>query len=225
MSILLSIETSTPVCSVALHNDDGLLAKASLHKGQSHSSTLNGLIDNLLNHTGNTIQNLMAVAVSEGPGSYTGLRIGASSAKGICYALDIPLIAVNTLQAMAKGLSDHVDGLLCPMLDARRMEVYAAVFQNDGRELKATQPIILDDKSFAEFLSNQRVTFFGDGSSKFKGVIQNKNAHFIDVFVPDAEFVGQLAFDKLQRQEFEDLAYFEPFYLKEFRATKPKSIL
>ncbi|MEQ8925786.1 MAG: tRNA (adenosine(37)-N6)-threonylcarbamoyltransferase complex dimerization subunit type 1 TsaB [Fulvivirga sp.] len=225
MSILLSIETATPTCSVALHSDGVLLGKITIEKGYSHSSILNKAIENLLQLAGVTYKELSAVAVSKGPGSYTGLRIGTSTAKGLCYALDIPLISIETLKAMAKGIVNINNYLLCPMLDARRMEVYTSVFSPDLEVVSPIAPMILDQNSFSEFLNQQEVIFFGDGSNKFNQVVDNKNAYFINNVQPDAEIIGALAHEKYQHRSFENIAYFEPFYLKEFRATKPKSML
>ncbi|QSE97942.1 tRNA (adenosine(37)-N6)-threonylcarbamoyltransferase complex dimerization subunit type 1 TsaB [Fulvivirga lutea] len=225
MSIILSIETATPICSVALHADDMLIGKISIQKGQSHSSVLNEAIHNLINLVNISLKDLSAVAVSKGPGSYTGLRIGTSTAKGLCYALDIPLISVETLTAMAKGVINIHKHLLCPMLDARRMEVYASVFTSDLHVLNPISPVILDENSFADHLQNNKVIFFGDGAKKFREITKSLNALFIDSVYPDAEYIGSLAFEKFQNNVFEDVAYFEPFYLKEFKATKPKSML
>lgn len=225
MALILSIETSTPICSVAVHLNDKLLVKSSLHVNQSHSSSLHLLITNTLKGLNKRPSDLDAIAISKGPGSYTGLRIGVSSAKGLCYSLGIPLIAISTLEAMAEGIKKYTNHYLCPMLDARRMEVYTALFDQNGKVLMATQPLILDQESFSNYLSNNRICFFGDGSNKWKEVVASQNAFFIDSVVPDAEFVGQLAVKEFNTQSFEDLAYFEPSYLKEFRATKPKSLI
>lgn len=225
MSVILSIETSTPICSISLHQNEELISKLSLNKGMSHSSLLSPSIDSLLKLSGISQSDLSAIALSKGPGSYTGLRIGTSTAKGLCYALDIPLISVETLRGMAAGMINPEGHFLCPMLDARRMEVYTSMFDRSLNTLEPTRPVILDENSFAEILKKGKVIFFGDGSSKFKDVISNKNAIFINGVVPKAENIGALAIQKYNTQEFEDLAYFEPFYLKEFRATKPKSML
>lgn len=225
MSVILSIETSTPVCSVAIHNEQGLVAMTNLHKGMSHSSLLNPVIQSLLQLTDLPMSELTAIAISKGPGSYTGLRIGTSTAKGLCYALDIPLISVETLKAMASGVQNPDEYFLCPMLDARRMEVYTSIYNNELSVIKETSPIVLDGNSFADILKKQKIIFFGNGSAKLKGVISNPNAYFIDNVEPDAQYVGTLALKKFEEGQFEDLAYFEPYYLKEFKATKPKSML
>lgn len=226
MAIILSIETSTPACSLAIHENGKLLAKELIQKEQSHSSTLNPAIEHLVTLCGLSFVNIEAIAVSKGPGSYTGLRIGTSTAKGLCYALNIPLIAVNTLEAMAHNAArfNTSQALLCPMLDARRMEVYAMLFDANFNVLEETKPVILDEDSYSQYLKSD-VLFFGNGSTKISKVISSPNAKVIHDVIPDAQYIGQLATERFEKQEFEDLAYFEPFYLKEFMATKPKSML
>lgn len=228
MSLILSIETSTTVCSVALTRDGSTLATQKLFLEKSHSTLLTVVIQSLLDHTEVHKEDLSAVAVSEGPGSYTGLRIGVSTAKGLCYALDKPLIAVNTLKAMAQELSQYSakDMLLCPMLDARRMEVYTALFDAHLHEMEPTKALILDENSFYETLAENNVLFFGNGSDKLRDLVsQNDRAHFVQNVTPSASAVGVLAARALEEGLTEDVAYFEPFYLKEFRATKPKKLL
>lgn len=225
MSVILSIETSTPICSIALHQNEELIGKLSLNKGMSHSSLLSPAIDNLMNLTGLKLSEVSAIAISKGPGSYTGLRIGTSTAKGLCYALNIPLISIETLKGMASGLVNPEQYYLCPMLDARRMEVYTSTFDSSLNIIEATRPVILDENSFTYILEDNKVIFFGDGSLKFKNIISHNNALFIDGISPQADNIGLLAYEKLKIEDFEDLAYFEPYYLKEFRATKPKSML
>ncbi|MTI38102.1 tRNA (adenosine(37)-N6)-threonylcarbamoyltransferase complex dimerization subunit type 1 TsaB [Fulvivirga lutimaris] len=227
MSLILSIETSTPVCSLAIHNNGQLLAKELIQKEQSHSSTLNPAIDHLLSICDLSLANISAIAVSKGPGSYTGLRIGTSTAKGLCYALNIPLIAVNTLEAMAHNVArfNLNSAMLCPMLDARRMEVYAMLLDASFKVVEETRPVILDHESYSQYLNASPVLFFGNGAEKVKKVTDNPNATVLDGVIPDAQYIGELAFEKFRKKEFEDVAYFEPFYLKEFMATKPKSML
>lgn len=228
MALILSIETSTTVCSVAITEGNKVLATEKLFLERSHSNLLTIIIQDLLRTCGLSLKEMDAIAVSEGPGSYTGLRIGVSTAKGFAYALDKPIIAVGTLMAMAHEVSQYntEDSLLVPMLDARRMEVYTATFDHELSIIYEVKPLILDEDSFKETLTGDKVLFHGDGASKFKPLIEsNKNAKFIEGLTPSAWAVGQLAFMKYEKEEFEDQAYFEPFYLKEFRATTPKALL
>lgn len=224
MPLILSIETATTVCSVALHKKDKLLGLQTLFIDKSHSGLLAPSIASLIEYCGFKLSDLDAIAVSEGPGSYTGLRIGVSAAKGLCYALDIPLIAINTLEGMATGMRKYnvAEALLCPMIDARRMEVYCLIMNQEMELLQETQPAIVGEGFLEPLLENNKIIFFGNGSVKCKGIIQSKNAIFVDNIHPEASFVGALALNKHQQQQFEDVAYFEPFYLKEFRISKPK---
>jgi tRNA threonylcarbamoyladenosine biosynthesis protein TsaB len=225
MALLLSIDTATKVCSVALHENEQLLASQHLHIDKSHSGLLTVLVENVLQYAGFSRHDLTAVAISEGPGSYTGLRIGASTAKGLCFALDLPLIAVNTLQAMAQGMRKYAEeeSLLCPMIDARRMEVYCLLETKAGEAVQKPQARIIEETSFSAELEKQKMYFFGDGAEKCEPLLgKNANARFIPGVVPSAVHVGELAMAKLQREDFADVAYFEPFYLKEFHSPKPK---
>lgn len=219
MALILSIDTSTVSGSVALLKDGKLIASQLYSLEKSHSALLHVLIRQLLANAGYATTDLSAIAVAEGPGSYTGLRIGVSAAKGLCLALDVPLIAVSTLDAMAYQLSRRSadDVLYCPMIDARRMEVYAALYNEAMVQLKPTAPVILEDYAYEDVLTESRVLFFGDGSNKARDVIQHPNAHFVDHIVPSAEEVALLAYDKFENQDFENVVSFEPFYLKEFR--------
>lgn len=225
MSLILSIETATTVCSVALHHHGQLIGTQTLYIEKSHSGLLAPVIDSLVKYCGFTLNDLSAVAISEGPGSYTGLRIGVSTAKGLCYALDVPLVAVNTLEAMAFGVNKYnkTEALLCPMIDARRMEVYCLLANHQVQIVEPTKPEIIDSTSFEDILLKNQIMFFGNGATKCKGVITSANALFIDDVCPDASNVGFLAYRKFEEQQFEDVAYFEPFYLKEFRISKPKA--
>jgi len=229
MSLILSIDTSTTVCSVALHQDGTLLAQYELLAEKSSSGMLTTLVSQAVQHTGHTLRELDAVAVAKGPGSYTGLRIGISTAKGLCFALDKPLLAINTLEAMAGQIRAFYgpDHLLCPMIDARRMEVYCAIYDQQGREKSPTQALVIDGDSFADWLTQQPVVFFGNGAAKCKAVLgTHPNAIFPDQPVhPSAGTVGQLADEAYQRGQFEDVALFEPFYLKDFMGTKPKKAI
>ncbi|MFP4091404.1 MAG: tRNA (adenosine(37)-N6)-threonylcarbamoyltransferase complex dimerization subunit type 1 TsaB [Cyclobacteriaceae bacterium] len=225
MAYILSLETATQTCSVALHHDEKLLAVQDFHLDKSHSSILHPLIRDMLRYCELEQEALDAVAVSMGPGSYTGLRIGTSAAKGLCFALDLPLIAVNTLEAMALGVQRYNThaAWLCPMLDARRMEVYCLLQDAEGQKQMETTPLIVEEDSFAEQLTDHDILFFGNGSDKARPLLQkHARSHFMAGIQPSAQWIGQLALSKYQSQEFEDLAYFVPFYLKEFQGTTPK---
>ena len=187
---------------------------------------LTSSIEFLLKTSGIERNDLDAVAISKGPGSYTGLRIGTSTAKGICYALDLKLIAVNTLEAMAHGLlaMRTNNDLVCPMIDARRMEVYCLVMEADGTIIEPTQAKIIDESSFESLLKSRRITFFGNGASKCSDELShNENALFVNEIHPNAEHIGSVAANYYEQNQFEDVAYFEPFYLKDFIAKKPSA--
>lgn len=223
MSLILSLETSTKTCSVAIQKDSHLLVCLDLFVNQSHSTMLNPLIEQALRFCGLALKDLDAIAIAKGPGSYTGLRIGAATAKGLCYALDKPLLAVNTLEAMAKQLSKTQvkEYFYCPMIDARRMEVYCAIFDAALNEIVPTQAKIIDETSFGDLMFDKQVLYFGDGANKCKSFLeQNPHFVFLDNFQPKAEAVGMIALNLFEKQTFEDIAYFEPFYLKDFVGTK-----
>ncbi|WP_310398103.1 tRNA (adenosine(37)-N6)-threonylcarbamoyltransferase complex dimerization subunit type 1 TsaB [Hymenobacter sp.] len=229
-TLLLSLETSSPVCSVALHRvaDGSLVGQSELRLDKSHSTHLTVLIEQLLENTGHALTELAAVAVSDGPGSYTGLRIGAAAAKGLCFALDIPLVAVSTLRALAAhvaaGTARPESYLYCPMLDARRTEVYAAIYTHAGEEVLAPTPLLLDADTLAEQLAQRSVLFFGHGAAKFQALLgERADAGFLAGIEPSAVAVGQLAVAAYHRQEFQDVAYYEPFYLKEVYTTTPRT--
>ncbi len=226
--MILSIETATPTCAVALHKEGQLLAYIEQYLDKSHSEMLAPMIAEVLQEGQCEVNQLDAVAVSAGPGSYTGLRIGASTAKGICYGSELPLIAVNTLEALAAQVRalDIPDGvLLCPMLDARRMEVYCMLLSDKGQTIQDVAPLIVDDQSFVKELETHRILFFGSGAAKCKQTITHAHADFMDDIHPSARYMGALAWAKYQAQQFEDLAYFEPYYLKEFHTIAPKKNL
>jgi tRNA threonylcarbamoyladenosine biosynthesis protein TsaB len=224
--LILSIDTSTRGCSVAVHNSGVLLASYDLFADKSSSAMLTSLMQTAVKHAGVTLADLDAIAVAKGPGSYTGLRVGVSTAKGLCYALDKPLLAINTLEAMAwQVIPFHSPELLfCPMIDARRMEVYASVFDADGKTMSPTEAVIIDENSFQHFLENRRVVFFGDGASKCIKVLgDNPNAVFLNADIrPSAVPVGTLAEHAYNAGSFEDVASFEPYYLKDFMSPPPK---
>jgi tRNA threonylcarbamoyladenosine biosynthesis protein TsaB len=225
MTYILSIETATSVCSVALHQQGQLLGIQSLMLDKSHSSYLAVMIEQLLNNCQVRKADLQAVAVSMGPGSYTGLRIGTATAKGLCYALGIPLVAVNTLEGMAYQFKDIPMGVdyLCPMIDARRMEVYCTVMTKGFEIVDQTRPVIVEKGVFDSWLNQGTVMFFGNGSGKCKTVLQAGNSLFADNVKASAATIGYLGGLKLEKGEVEDLAYFQPFYLKAYRTTVPKN--
>jgi tRNA threonylcarbamoyladenosine biosynthesis protein TsaB len=225
MALILSIETSARACSVAIHKDADLIHTIEVAEPQAHAAKIAVSINALLNEASLTTKHLHAVAVSSGPGSYTGLRIGTSVAKGLCFGLNIPLISVPTLQALAHHVSRSYKGkFLCPMIDARRMEVYTQVFDSHLNAGTDTEALIVDQTSFQELLDRQSVLFFGDGSEKCKAVINHPNAEFIEGVYPKATFVGWLAHQKFREKNFADLVNFTPFYLKEFAAKKAQPI-
>lgn len=231
MTKILHIETATQICSVTLSENDELISSRQSDEKNAHSSILTVFIDEIFRETGNNVHHLDAVSVSMGPGSYTGLRIGVSAAKGLCYAADKPLIAINTLEAMAFGMikmatskiENIADYLFCPMIDARRMEVYSAIFNFDLGKIRAVKAEIIDEQSFAEFLNQHKMVFAGDGAEKCKIPLSaSQNAIFLDDFTPSANYLVSLANRKFNENEFVNVAYFEPFYLKDFIAGPPK---
>lgn len=228
MATILNIETSTRVCSTALTADGMVLKQFHDDRGQNHATLLSDFIKGCLDHLREHEMNLDAVAVSLGPGSYTGLRIGLSEAKGLAYALDIPLIGVDTLQLMAVGVmfNHEVDGdtLFAPMIDARRMEVYTAVYDMSLTAIEKPAPLILDNDSYGKWLADHKVLFFGDGSDKAKEVITSPNAIFLPGITPLAADMLALAERAYIQKDFLDLAYSVPTYLKDFQAIKPKKL-
>lgn len=221
---ILNIETSTTCCSAAITIDGKPVASVEQLANANHASQLPVFIQQLLHEANVNDWHLDAVALSQGPGSYTGLRIGASTAKGICYGLNIPLIPVDTLQVLCASVPSGVlpdNALLCPMLDARRMEVYTALYQQQGTQLSTiseVQAMIIDADAFAQTLAQQPVYFFGNGAAKCQSVITHPNAHFVDNVVPQAQCMGQLAEMQPNSLDVKQMAYYEPFYLKEFVA-------
>jgi tRNA threonylcarbamoyladenosine biosynthesis protein TsaB len=224
MAYILALETSSTVCSVALYQEARLLGLAELQIEKSHSSHITVLINQLLQNCNVTLLDVSAVAVSGGPGSYTGLRIGSATAKGLCYALNIPLIEVSTLHAMAYDLIQQTplshQYLFCPMLDARRMEVYTCLLDANFQEHFPVTPVILNEKTFEEYTLKQPVIFFGSGAVKFKPLVgHHSQALFVMNSQLSARPVGALALAKFQQEQFENVAYYEPFYLKEVHIT------
>ena len=224
--LILSLDTSTAACSVALHKDGALLGCYELFTERTSSAMLTTLLSDVVRQAGYELNQIDAVAVAKGPGSYTGLRIGASTAKGLCFALNKPLLAINTLAAMAEQIRPYfpADHSLCPMIDARRMEVYCALYDTDGHEVQPTSAQIIDEHSFSDWLSRGPVVFFGDGAEKCHTLLGNRsNAIFPNRnVVPSARTVGQLAASAFSQGQFENVATFEPFYLKEFMKTQPR---
>jgi len=216
LAIILNLETATKNCSVSLAKDGQVIAIKELNNGNySHAEVLHPFILDVLNEVNITSTEIDAVAVSKGPGSYTGLRIGVSAAKGLCFAFDKPLISINTLESLSNAIVID-SGVIIPMLDARRMEVYASVFDSSHQQIRDIKAEIIDENSFTEYLEDGIVTFLGDGAHKCKQIITHKNAVFIDDKFPSAKEMAQLSFDKYKKNDIEDVAYFEPFYLKDF---------
>ncbi len=221
---ILNIETATKNCSVSIAaNGKTIVYKEIAQEGFSHAERLHVFIEEVLNESRLSIKELSAVAVSQGPGSYTGLRIGVSAAKGLCFALDIPLIAIDTLQVLAQK-ADVANGLIIPMIDARRMEVYSAIFDNNQNKIREVQAQILDENSFTEI--TETIYFIGDCNDKAKTVLIKNNFIFLDNKIfPSACEMSKLSFDKFEKNQFEDVAYFEPLYLKDFLITTSKKVI
>ncbi len=230
MAKILNIETSTRVCSVAVAIDGEIISLHETNVQNSHSEQITLLSNQAIKESNISFSDLDAVSVSKGPGSYTGLRIGVSTAKGFCYGLDIPLISVNTLLAMAYGIKQKKDKsdisentLFCPMIDARRMEVYTALFNESLDEIKSTSALIIDNDSFKDYLDNHKLIIAGDGADKCKDTFGNsENVILIENFLNSSSFLCNISEQKFRDGEFEDTAYFEPYYLKDFVAGIPK---
>jgi tRNA threonylcarbamoyladenosine biosynthesis protein TsaB len=232
MPLILNLDTSTQICSVALSADGKLLGIKESHDEKSHSSQLAVFIRDLLKENCLEVPGLDAIAVSMGPGSYTGLRIGVSTAKGLAYGSALPLIGIGTLDILVAGalqneaitgiLEKDASTLLCPMIDARRMEVYTCLYTREGEKIEEVSAMVIDENSFRERLANGLIVFFGNGAKKSMEKIHNRNTLFIGNIIPSARFMIPLAEQSWQQKKFEDVAYFEPFYLKDFVATIPK---
>ena len=216
MAIILNIETATKNCSVSLAKNGQVLAIKELNNGNySHAELLHQFIKDVFTEQKMNQSDVDAIAVSKGPGSYTGLRIGVSAAKGLCFALDIPLISIDTLEALSYSIK--IDkGFIVPMIDARRMEVYTSVFDKNHKTLEKTSAKIIDESSFLNYLEKDTICFLGDGALKCKETITHSNAFFIADKFPSSKEMASLSFLKFQQKQFEDVAYFEPFYLKNF---------
>lgn len=229
---ILHLETATNICSVALSEGEKMLSLRETDEDRSHGSVLTVFMQEVLDESGLKASDIDAISVSKGPGSYTGLRIGVSVTKGFAYAQNIPVIGISTLEVLCiaaledkqveKIRNKHPEIILNPLLDARRMEVYTAAFNQELEKLEDVSAKIIDERSFEALLNKGQVVFFGNGSDKITDTIKNANAHFISEIVPSAKYMIPLALQSYRKKQFEDTAYFEPFYLKDFIATIPK---
>jgi len=233
MSCFLCIDTATAVCSVVLTQNDKVLSIKESTEEKAHASNLGIFVEQVLNEAAISVNQLDAVAVSKGPGSYTGLRIGVSTAKGLCYGADIPLISVETLQIMSHGMCREAlktftnnfsadSALFCPMIDARRMEVYTALFDFTNQKINETTAMIVKEDSFDSILQNAQVVFAGNGADKCRAMLTHKNALFLDNYIHSALYMINIVQQAYHKSKFENLAYFEPYYLKDFIVTTPK---
>ena len=224
MSRILCVDTSSFICSVSVFENLSLISSNSTEVEKSHSKFIIQLIDQSLKDANIKINEIDAFAVSMGPGSYTGLRIGVSTIKGLCYSLEKPLISINTLEILSKSALNHINNynnfFICPMIDARRMEVFTKMLDNDFNEVEKDKALILDDKSFNDIGGGKLIYFFGDGSNKFQKITNNKNFHFIDNIISSSKHMGELANIKYENNQFENLTTFEPFYIKDFFYSK-----
>jgi tRNA threonylcarbamoyladenosine biosynthesis protein TsaB len=236
LAVILNIETATPLCSVALSVNGSVVSQRETSEDRSHASKLTVFIKEILAEKGIGVSDLDAVAVGKGPGSYTGLRIGVSTAKGLCFGANLPLIAVNTLKILfnqlvafpgdlAQSLPDKPGTLFCPMIDARRMEVFTCLFNSRGEEVESVSARIIEHDTYRELLSGQTIVFFGSGMDKCRSILAGDRAFFVPDINPHAASLALLAEQKFSLQEFENVAYFEPFYLKDFMATTPKKVV
>jgi tRNA threonylcarbamoyladenosine biosynthesis protein TsaB len=228
MPLILNLETATRMCSVALSENGKLLALKELGGEYTHAENLTLFIEDVFAQSQRRLKDLDAISVSKGPGSYTGLRIGVSTAKGLCYSLGIPLMGVGTLDALLLAFDpspaipngEEQAAVKCPMLDARRMEVYCALYDSEGTILEPVSAKIIDEQSFLDYLEKGKVTFFGDGAMKCRTLITHPNALFVDHIVPSAKYMIPLSEAAFEQKRFEDVAYFEPYYLKDFHTGK-----
>lgn len=231
MALILNLESSTEVCSVSLSENGKMIDLIENDEGQNHARLLSVYADQLIRKNETSFAKLDAIAISKGPGSYTGLRIGVSLAKGICYANKIPLIAISPLKAMSDYIRSNskkyeIDlknsPLFCPMIDARRMEVYTALFDSNNQEIEPVSAKIINEHSFSQYLAKYPLVFFGNGAAKCREKIKHHNAIFIPDIKTSAQFMCSLSQEAYENNQFEDVAYFEPFYLKDFIAGIPK---
>ena len=226
MALILNIETSETICSVALAKGNDLIAIKESTEERSHAKLVTVFIEEIFKDLEYTLQDLDAIAVTKGPGSYTGLRIGVSTAKGLCYGLNIPLISVGTLTALANATINtgkYNNHKFCPMIDARRMEVYSAIYNSDLSKIKNVSADILTEESYSSYLNSDKIVFVGSGSAKFNEILSNNNAIFNTDIVPSAKNMIEVSYKNFKDEKFEDVAYFEPYYLKDFIAIKPKN--
>ena len=226
MHYTLCIETATKTCSAALFEGEELIDFKESNDTYSHAENLAVFIDKVLKNNNIDYSELKAIAVTKGPGSYTGLRIGVSLAKGLAFSLNIPLVAIDSLKSLAwaaRMVAEDKTQYYCPMIDAKRMEVYSAIYNNQLEEIKTISADIIDSNSYLEYLDKSRINFFGDGAKKCKEIIQHPNAQFIEIKT-SARNMGTLAEEAFQKNKTEDIAYFEPFYLKQFVAHKSKKL-
>jgi tRNA threonylcarbamoyladenosine biosynthesis protein TsaB len=230
MSKILLIESGTNVCSVALAVEGKVVGLKESSDQKAHAAQLTVFIDQLVKETGISIAQLDAIVISRGPGSYTGLRIGVSAAKGICYAAEKPLISICSLDSMTQGafqlyhsiIEKNKIDLLCPMIDARRMEVYTSLYDRNFSKIKEIEALVIDELTFKQHFDQKRILFFGNGAIKCREIINHPNAFFIEDFSPSAQFMIPLANKALMDQSFENVAYFEPYYLKDFVVTQSR---
>lgn len=223
MGLILNLETATTNCSVSLALNGNIIAiRENDTPNYSHAEQLHVFIQECLEEAGKLPSDLDAIAVSMGPGSYTGLRIGVSAAKGLCFALEVPLISIATLKSMASQLNVQKGDVVIPVLDARRMEVYSAVFDAVLNEVRETRAEIIDEDSFKEYTSKGKVYFIGNGAEKISSTLKGNNMVFVNKAVPSAKEMAVLSHNKFSSNDFEDVAYFEPYYLKDFLVTKKK---
>jgi len=223
LAIILNIETATKNCSVSLAKNGRLMTFKELNDSSySHGENLHVFIEDIIKDANIAFSDIEAIAVSKGPGSYTGLRIGVSSAKGLSFSLDKPLIAVDTLGSLARSVEIRENEIVIPLLDARRMEVYSAVFDANYTKIRETKAEVIDKNSFQEYLKKGKVYFLGDGAEKCKEILTHKNAIFLDGYFPSAKQMAEVSYEKYSQNDMEDVAYFEPFYLKDFLITTPK---
>tara|TARA_R110002051_G_scaffold324040_2_gene419771 strand:- start:2116 stop:2790 length:675 start_codon:yes stop_codon:yes gene_type:complete len=224
MAIILNLETATTNCSVSLAKDGKVISiKENDSANYSHAEQLHNYIKEVLKEASFSLQDIDAVAVSKGPGSYTGLRIGVSAAKGLCYSLDVPLISVPTLESMAHQLIVPQDHLIIPVLDARRMEVYSAVYDRDWKEIRITEAEIITEESFKEYLESHTIHIMGSGAEKCRDILNHSNVVLDTTVVPSAREMAELSQKKFEANDFENVAYFEPYYLKDFVLQKKKA--
>jgi tRNA threonylcarbamoyladenosine biosynthesis protein TsaB len=229
--MIICLETATNLCSVALCSNEGLVSLRESHDTKSHASMITVFIDEILKEQGLKVRDLEAIAVSRGPGSYTGLRIGVSAAKGIAYASSLPLIGIDTTLSMFMGFKEKYlstivnpeNAFFCPMLDARRLEVYCAVYDYSGKVVNKISAEVITEDSFRDIPESEKIFFFGNGADKCRDIIKRKNSYFNSEFVISAAHMLVPAYQSLMAIDFQDIAYFEPFYLKDFITSKPRN--